>query len=107
MYPARKTLFEHDNEVKIVIFGHTHGCELVPVMPANPGPVDPSWQVRPLYANTGSWAYDVEQCTFVETAFDQKRRRHFVRRMKWFWDKDTREYKARGYGPYWEDCVDL
>jgi len=105
-YPARKTLFEHDKDVKIVIFGHTHGCELVPVVPANPGPADPPWQVRPLYANTGAWAYDVEQCTFVETEFDPKRRRHFVRRMKWVWDNAAKQYKARGYGAYWEDYVD-
>ena len=98
-YPACKTPQDH-NEVRIVIFGHTHEQVLWPIDDGiSPG------SVRRVYANAGAWAYDAKPCTFIETEVVGKK--HYVSRKEWFLNETTGRYEAAPLGRYWQDVVYL
>lgn len=68
-----------DENIKIVIFGHTHTRENESSDPLDECEDDPSQPCKAIYANSGAWVDSADSCTYVETQIDEGSQRHYVR----------------------------
>ena len=96
---AVSSVFFRNDEVKIVICGHTHRYDFSSTLgPFQPDALIPTGTER-IYANSGAWANSKPRCTFVETEFDPETGNHSVRLREWFRQASDGQCAARDVRP--------
>ncbi|HVN95198.1 MAG TPA: metallophosphoesterase [Syntrophorhabdaceae bacterium] len=91
---ARMVTFTND-DVRIVICGHTHEStfESYPIDISDDTIISP--EANRIYANSGAWTNDTVTCTFVETELRPDEKMHLVSLKEWIKDPLIGDYKAK------------
>jgi UDP-2,3-diacylglucosamine pyrophosphatase LpxH len=79
---ARLITFQNE-EVNIVVCGHTHQSDLVTYEDTVYPPDEVPPEAKRVYANSGSWTNDTPTCTFVETELRPNDGIHLINLREW------------------------